>query len=78
MWLSDVFPLLQARVHRYHENELLFNLLAVVPEKPNGGIFGESGSTVQEAQRRKQDYESIAHNIAMILEREQVEILLYE
>ncbi|TGZ80262.1 cysteine proteinase [Ascodesmis nigricans] len=77
-WLSYMHGILMARTQRYHERELLFNLLAVVPERPGDNTFEPGGSSIQEAQRRKQDYESIAHKIAMMLNREQIEALLWD
>lgn len=72
-WLALVSPFLQHRIAQYSEEELRFNLLAVVPERPESvaSATGE-GSYEDIAQRRKFDYEEFAHKVAMMLTKDQI------
>ncbi|KAF8250237.1 cysteine proteinase [Wilcoxina mikolae CBS 423.85] len=61
-WLIHVGPTVQERISRYAEGELLFNLLAIVPERSP-----PDESFLNIAKKRKVDYEAFAHRAATIL-----------
>jgi len=63
-WLVHAGPAVQERIASYGDEELLFNLLAIVPQSsPPDESFAEI------ARRRKVDYEAFAHKTATILAR---------
>ena len=72
-WLALVSPSLQHRIAQYSEEELRFNLLAVVPERPDGVASATGDGSYEDiAQRRKFDYEAFAHKVAMMLTKNQI------
>jgi hypothetical protein len=66
-WLIHVGPAVQERISRYAEGELLFNLLAIVPERSPPD---ETFLTI--AKKRKVDYEAFAHRAVTILGKNSV------
>lgn len=63
-WIVRVGPAVQDRISRYPEGELLFNLLAIVPQRspPDPALLDI-------ARRRKVDYEAFTHRALSILGR---------
>lgn len=71
-WLANAGPTVLERINQYPEGELRFNLLAVVPERPDSGTFSAPGNSKIENLRRKVDYEAACHKLVTSLTADQV------